>query len=81
MAIRTKKAPENVQHISEVEDGTCASCQSPEVFIPEVGISFGMAGYDYSFCKKCLTGMTAEEFWHRLFTMQTTSTPRNSSRK
>jgi Pyruvate/2-oxoacid:ferredoxin oxidoreductase delta subunit len=65
----TKKTKKPATHISEIEDGTCAFCKSSDVFIPEVGISFGMAGYDYSFCKKCLSGMTAEEFWHQLFLM------------
>jgi len=56
-------------HISDVPDGTCAFCQSEDVFIPRVGIAFGMGGYDYSFCQRCIASMTADEFWRRLFAM------------
>lgn len=46
---------------------SCEFCGSDEVYIPDVGIAFGMAGRDYSFCKKCLEDMTALEFWARIF--------------
>lgn len=69
MPATSKSKSSKPLHISEVPDGRCAFCLTDKILVPEVGISFGMAGYDYNFCKKCLSGMTAEEFWHRLFLM------------
>lgn len=54
---------------SEIPEKVCAFCGSPDLFVPEVGISFGMGGYDYSFCGPCLAGITAEEFWRRVSLM------------
>ena len=51
----------------EIEKRTCHFCGSTDVLVPQIGIAWGMSGYDYSFCKKCLKGMTAEEFWERMF--------------
>ena len=45
---------------------SCYFCGSDDVILPEIGISFGMGGADYSFCRKCLEGMTASEFWARM---------------
>jgi len=45
---------------------TCFFCGSTDILVPEVGIAFGTGGEDYSFCKKCLQGMTAEEFFKRM---------------
>jgi hypothetical protein len=45
----------------------CAFCGSDDIYLPAVGIALGMGGEDYSFCKRCLTGMTADEFWRRIF--------------
>ena len=46
---------------------SCLFCGSTDIYIPKAGIAFGMAGADYSFCKKCLGGMPALEFWGRMF--------------
>ena len=47
----------------------CFFCKRKDLKIvaPEVGISFGMYGNDYSFCHKCLTTMTAYKFWKTIF--------------
>jgi hypothetical protein len=45
----------------------CLFCGSTDISVPKVGIAFGMAGDDYSFCRKCLESMTAFEFWARMF--------------
>lgn len=42
-------------------------CGSKEVALPDVGITMGMGGADYSFCENCLKGMTAEGFWRKFF--------------
>jgi hypothetical protein len=46
-----------------------AAPRAPDILIPAVGISFGIGGYDYNFCKSCIGGLTAEQFWKRLFDM------------
>ena len=46
---------------------SCLFCGSTNIYVPKVGIAFGMAGDDYSFCRKCLEDMTALEFWGRIF--------------
>lgn len=46
-----------------MEQRTCFFCGSTDILVPDVGL----AGNDYSFCKKCLRGMTTEEFWRKLF--------------
>lgn len=49
------------------EELTCAFCEGhADIIVPEIGIAWGMKGYDYSFCKACLSSMTALEFWQRL---------------
>jgi len=45
----------------------CYFCGSTEIKIPAIGISLSMAGDEYSFCEKCLSGMTADEFWEEFF--------------
>ena len=45
----------------------CGFCGSTEIYIPEIGISFGMYGESFNFCKKCITGMTANQFWETIF--------------
>ena len=42
-------------------------CGSTDIFIYQIGIAWGMGGYDYSFCEKCLKDITAKEFWKRMF--------------
>ena len=49
---------------------SCYFCGSDDIILPEIGIAFGMAGYDLSFCRKCLASMTAEKFWNLLFDLQ-----------
>jgi hypothetical protein len=48
----------------------CHFCGSSKIFLPSVGIAVGMGGCDYSFCRKCLKTMTAEEFWKVFFTRE-----------
>jgi len=58
------------------EDLQCYFCESKEnILLPKVGIALGMAGNDYSFCKKCLKKMTAEEFWKEFTETQGYSWP------
>ena len=49
------------------ERNTCLFCGSQDVLLPWVGISMGMCGFNYSFCRKCLEGMTGSEFWEAFF--------------
>lgn len=44
---------------------SCFFCGLKTTRLP-IGIAFGSGGYDYSFCKKCLDSMTAEQFWKKL---------------
>ena len=44
----------------------CGQTDEERLHAPNIGIAFGMAGDDYSFCADCLKGMTAYEFWDRL---------------
>lgn len=48
----------------------CFFCGSEDILLPEVGIALGMAGEDYSFCKKCLREKCAEEFWKEFLEKQ-----------
>jgi len=54
-------------HPEQQEPGQCYFCGSKDLFLPGVGISLSMAGWDYEFCHKCLAGMTAEQFWQKIF--------------
>lgn len=46
----------------------CFFCKSDkDIILPEVGIALSMGGDDYAFCKKCLDGMSAAEFWQKIF--------------
>jgi hypothetical protein len=51
----------------QVEEHACHFCGSTDILVPLVGIAWGMAGNDYSFCRKCLHDITAEKFWERMF--------------
>ena len=51
----------------EVQEQICHFCGSTDVSVPQIGIAWGMSGYDYSFCRECLQGMTAEKFWEIMF--------------
>lgn len=42
-------------------------CGSDASYLPEVGISLSMGGYELSFCNTCLENMTASEFWEKIF--------------
>lgn len=44
----------------------CYFCGSLDIYIPEIGISVGMAGEDYSFCQNCIKSMMADEFWNKI---------------
>jgi hypothetical protein len=44
----------------------CGQADETQLHVPNVGIAFGMAGEDHSFCVDCLKWMTAYEFWDRL---------------
>jgi hypothetical protein len=50
----------------ENDPAFCFFCGSDDLLVPEVGIAFGMGGEDYSFCRPCLVGMNAEEFWKKI---------------
>jgi len=45
----------------------CHFCGSKHIHLPNVGISLSMWGDNYSFCRKCLTDMSAEAFWRTFF--------------
>lgn len=46
----------------------CEFCRSKEnIRVPKAGIALGMGGSDYSFCEKCLTSMSADDFWQKIF--------------
>lgn len=44
----------------------CYFCKSLDIYIPEMGISIGMGGDDYSFCENCIKSMSADEFWREI---------------
>jgi len=44
----------------------CHFCGSKKLRVPVVGIAFGMSGFDYSFCYKCLKNMSADLFWRKM---------------
>jgi len=46
----------------------CYFCEDEKnMRLPKIGIALSQAGNDYTFCKKCLTGMTADKFWKKFF--------------
>ena len=53
----------------------CEFCGSFNIRVPHIGISFGMYGFSYDFCGKCLDGMTANEFWSEIFKNQELAYP------
>ncbi len=44
----------------------CGQKDEAKLHVPNVGIGFGMAGDDYSFCEDCLKGMSAYAFRDRM---------------
>ncbi len=48
---------------------TCFFCGSEDIYLPDIGIAFGMGGNDYNFCQKCLLSKSAEQFWNDIFTL------------
>lgn len=44
----------------------CGQREEEKLHVPNIGIAFGMAGDDHSFCADCLKGMTAYAFWDRM---------------
>jgi hypothetical protein len=57
----------NIPKGERAESETCYFCSSEDILLPEIGIAIGMTGSDYSFCKRCLHEMTAEDFWKAFF--------------
>ena len=51
----------------ESGESVCFFCGSEDILVPGVGISLGMAGWDYNFCQPCLSARTAEQFWVEVF--------------
>ena len=45
----------------------CFFCGSDKIYIPRLAIAFSMGGQDYSFCKECILGMSADNFWEQMF--------------
>jgi len=43
----------------------CFFCDSSQIELPRIGICAGIAGWEYSFCRKCLEESSALEFWRR----------------
>jgi len=52
---------------AQMDEDRCFFCGSEEIRIPRIAIAFSMGGRDYSFCKECLLGMTADDFWQEMF--------------
>jgi hypothetical protein len=44
----------------------CGTCITKNLSVQSIGIAFGMAGFDYSFCAKCLHSMSAYQFWKKI---------------
>jgi len=51
----------------EPNENQCYFCGTDKLRVPHVGIGFGMYGFNYSFCYKCLKSMTADQFWRKIF--------------
>lgn len=47
----------------EPSDDRCFFCDGKKGLMKGIGIALSMGGCDYSFCRPCLKGMTADEFW------------------
>lgn len=45
----------------------CYFCGSAEFVLSAITISVGFERDDYSFCVKCLNGMTAHDFWKHMY--------------
>jgi hypothetical protein len=63
--------------MSDQYSPVCDLCEKPkeEFRVERVGISFGMAGNHYDFCKDCLQSTTADEFWEKMFVNNNYSYP------
>ncbi len=44
----------------------CYFCENKDIYIPNMGISTGMSGEDYSFCENCIKSLSADEFWRKV---------------
>jgi len=57
--------------IREPDDRVCYLCDSVVINNDDVGftvgLGFGMFGFEYALCHKCLKKMTAEMFWQVIF--------------
>ncbi len=45
----------------------CFFCENKNIRLPQIGISLSMYGDHYSFCRKCLTSLSADAFWDKFF--------------
>ncbi len=61
--------------MKEPDENQCYFCGRSKLRLPQVGISLSMAGFHYSFCKRCLKRMSADKFWRKFFTLMDYSYP------
>lgn len=45
----------------------CFFCGSEDILLPDIGIAIGQEVIDCSFCRRCLQGRIAEDFWKLFF--------------